>query len=542
MYKQFFGLHDFPFNVNPDPRYLFLTPQTQEALDQLTYGIQGRKGLILLTGEVGTGKTTLIHRLLDWLREQQTPTAFIFNSHLEVNHLFEYILADFGVHCDSGSSDKALMRLKQWVFERFRAGDTPVVIVDEAQGLPIHVLEEIRLLLNLETSREKLLQIVLAGQPDLELRLERPELRQIKQRIALRCRTNALTLDETRSYIQARLHIAGANGKPIFTSQAMEAVHFYSRGVPRVINLLCEHSLINTYVDHVQTVPAHIVAEVAREFEFDGNRPFPPGVDFQETLNSNLADTSSRLKSEQVFMPGLRLPSPKEPTQALENCATGPVAVIHTLLSTKEAHGAGILEHGNPLEFEEPAEASKPSDVQMTVLSSPAPMVSPLSPLASKLAPLSTIPIVRGVDEAEKVVISSTSARSLVSSHQETSHRPLKAKPTNTKFRFSTLLMEVHSLRILPRGWGIRWRVWLLSTIASLIRVQWAASQGLKKQSLRRAAAGYHRARIVVASIAWSRMWAPMYRWLQQPWDPTRLRIPQSRLFELRRRFSYKKL
>jgi general secretion pathway protein A len=541
MYKQFFGLHDFPFNVNPDPRYLFLTPQTLEALDQMTYGIQGRKGLILLTGEVGTGKTTLIHRLLDWLRVQQTPTSFIFNSHLEVNHLFEYMLADFGVQCDSGSRDDALMRLNQWLFERFRAGDTPVVIVDEAQGLPIHVLEEIRLLLNLETSREKLLQIVLAGQPELELRLERPELRQIKQRIALRCRTNALTLDETRSYIQARLHIAGANGKPIFTSQAMEAVHFYSRGVPRVINLLCEHSLINTYVDHVQPVPAHIVAEVAREFEFGGNRHFPPGVDFQETLNSSSSRANSGLMREQVFMPELRLPNPKEPTQAFENHAAAPVAVRNPLLSVKKEGSAPILEHEQRLEFEQHAEASKFSDVLITVHTSSAPMASPSPPLTSKSAPLSTTPIVRAVNAAEKVVISSTSARSLVSSHQETSHRPLKAKPTNTKLRFSTLLMEVHSLRILARGWGIRWRVWLLSTIASLIRVQRAASQGLMKQPLRRAAARYHRVQIVVALIDWSRMWAPMYRWLQQPWDPTRLRIPQARLFEIRRRFSYKK-
>src|ERR1700683_1576720 len=185
MYKHFFGLRENPFNANPDPRYLFLTPQTQEALDELTYGIHTRKGLILLTGEVGTGKTTLINSLLDWLRLQQTPSAFIFNSHLGISHLFDFILADFGVHFDSRTNSNALMLLNQWLFERYRAGETPVVIVDEAQGLPTPVLEEIRMLLNLETSREKLLQIVLVGQPELEERLRRPELRQIKQRIAL---------------------------------------------------------------------------------------------------------------------------------------------------------------------------------------------------------------------------------------------------------------------------------------------------------------------------------------------------------------------
>ena len=128
MYKHFFGLRENPFNINPDPRYLFLTPQTQESLDELTYGIHARKGLMLLTGEVGTGKTTLINRLLDWLHQQQTPTAFIFNSRLDVNHLFDFILADFGLPYDSGLKTSALMRLNQWLVERYQAGETPVLI------------------------------------------------------------------------------------------------------------------------------------------------------------------------------------------------------------------------------------------------------------------------------------------------------------------------------------------------------------------------------------------------------------------------------
>ena len=140
--------------------------------------------------------------------------------------------------------------------DRYRAGETPVLIVDEAQGLPSHVLEEIRMLLNLETPREKLLQIVLAGQPELEDRINRPELRQIKQRIALRCKTAALTLPETHDYIHARLQIAGAGEGPVFAPEAMDSVHYYSRGIPRVTNLLCEHALINAYVEHIRPVPA----------------------------------------------------------------------------------------------------------------------------------------------------------------------------------------------------------------------------------------------------------------------------------------------
>src|SRR5580692_2303989 len=276
MYNQFFGLRENPFNVNPDPRYLFLTRQTREAWDGLTRGIQARKGLLLLTGEVGTGKTTLLNHLLDWLHQQRSPTAFIFNSHLEISHLFDFMLADFAVKFDATRKDNALMRLHQWLWERYRAGDTPVVIVDEAQGLSNRVLEEIRMLLNLETSSEKLLQIVLAGQPELEERLQQPELRQVKQRVALRCNTAALSLEEAHQYVQARLHIAGADGPRIFASDAMDAVHFYSRGIPRVMNLLCEHALINASAEQIQPVPARFVAEVAGEFQFDDSRPFVP--------------------------------------------------------------------------------------------------------------------------------------------------------------------------------------------------------------------------------------------------------------------------
>jgi type II secretory pathway predicted ATPase ExeA len=280
MYNQFFGLRENPFNVNPDPRYLFLTRQTREAWDGLTRGIQARKGLLLLTGEVGTGKTTLLNHLLDWLHQQRSPTAFIFNSHLEISHLFDFMLADFAVKFDATLKDNALMRLHQWLWERYRAGDTPVVIVDEAQGLSNRVLEEIRMLLNLETANEKLLQIVLAGQPELEQHLQQPELCQVKQRIALRCKTDALSLEEAHDYMLARLHIAGADGPRIFASDAMDAVHFYSRGIPRVMNLLCEHALINASEERIQPVPARFVADVASEFQFDDSRPFAPSSSF----------------------------------------------------------------------------------------------------------------------------------------------------------------------------------------------------------------------------------------------------------------------
>lgn len=276
MYQKFFGLRESPFNVNPDPRYLFLTRQIQEALAGLTYGIQNRKGFILLTGEVGTGKTTLLNRLLDWLRGRRAKTAYIFNSRLDVNQLFDFIMAEFEIPCESREKSQVLLRLNQWLLERYRAGETAVLIVDEAQNLSSEVLEEIRLLTNLETSTEKLLQIVLTGQPELEQKLKMPELRQLRQRITLRCHTAPLSLEETFGYIAERLRIAGANGEPIFSKEAIETIHSFSRGIPRVVNLLCEHSLVNSYVDSLRPVPAHLVEEVAREFQLDEIEPTSP--------------------------------------------------------------------------------------------------------------------------------------------------------------------------------------------------------------------------------------------------------------------------
>jgi general secretion pathway protein A len=277
MYQKFFGLRESPFNVNPDPRYLYLTRQIQESLAGLTYGIQNRKGFILLTGEVGTGKTTLLNRLLDWLRGQRVATAYIFNSRLDVNQLFDFIMAEFEIPCESREKSQVLMRLNQWLLERYRAGETAVLIVDEAQNLSAEVLEEIRLLTNLETSTEKLLQIVLTGQPELEEKLKLPQLRQLRQRITLRCRTAPLSLEETFGYIAERLRIAGANGEPIFSKESIQTIHLYSHGIPRVVNLLCEHSLINAYVDSLRPVPSHMVEEVAREFQLDEIAPVASG-------------------------------------------------------------------------------------------------------------------------------------------------------------------------------------------------------------------------------------------------------------------------
>ena len=273
MYKTFFGLRENPFNVNPDPRYLFLTRQTREALACLIYGVLNRKGFILLTGEVGTGKTTLLNQLLDWLRRERVVSAFVFNSRLNVAQLLDFMMADFGITCESYLKSQMLLRFNHWLLERYRAGETAVLIIDEAQNLSLPVLEEIRLLTNLETPTTKLLQIVLSGQPELEQKLNQPQLRQLRQRITLRCKLHPLTLEETASYIGERLCTAGANGQTIFTREAIQRMHVYSLGIPRVVNLLCDHALISAFVDHQKTVTASRVEEVAREFELDRIKP-----------------------------------------------------------------------------------------------------------------------------------------------------------------------------------------------------------------------------------------------------------------------------
>jgi general secretion pathway protein A len=288
MYKKFFALRENPFNVNPDPRYLFLTRHTQEALACLTYGIQCRRGFILLTGEVGTGKTTLLNKLLGWLQQQKVATSFIFNPRLDPPQFFDYMLADFGLNCESRLKSQMLWRLNKWLLERYRAGGTAVLIVDEAQNLTAEVLEEIRLLTNLETSTEKLLQIVLSGQPELESKLNRPELRQLRQRITLRCKTQPLTLEETQQYVASRLRVAGGDGRPVFTPAALEAVHTHARGIPRVVNLLCEHGLISAYAEEKRPVPAETIEEVAREFQLDVSEvvPTPSSLETDESVRA----------------------------------------------------------------------------------------------------------------------------------------------------------------------------------------------------------------------------------------------------------------
>ena len=269
MYEEFFsyfGLRANPFHVSPDPRFYIPTPAYESALSEIKFGIQTRQGLMVLTGDAGTGKTTLMQLLLEWLHESGHSSSYIFHSLLEPADLFSFILRDFGIPCASMEKGKVLQALHEWLVQRHAQGDTPVIVIDEAQVLLPQTLDELRLLLNLETPAGKLVQIVLAGQQELEVKLRRPELRQLRQRIVFHSRIAKMTLEETSSYISSRLASAGGSAD-IYPAETVESIHTFSSGIPRVVNLLCEHSLIGAYAAQEKNVSQETVQRVAAEFD-----------------------------------------------------------------------------------------------------------------------------------------------------------------------------------------------------------------------------------------------------------------------------------
>jgi general secretion pathway protein A len=279
MYRYFYGINDFPFGACPDPRFLYKMPHVQEALACLQYGIASRKGFVVMTGEVGTGKTTLLKSVLSSFTDRRISTAFVFNPRLDTLDFLEFVLADFGIPANPRgrtgmpqTKSGMLMQLNRWLIDRFRNGELCAIVVDEAQNLSWELLEEIRLLTNLETSSEKLVQIVLSGQPELEEKLRDPSVRQLRQRISLWCRTRPLTGEETKAYVTNRLRIVGAT-QPVFSPDAVQVIQNYSKGIPRIINLICEHAMISAYVEQIKPIPPRIVESVCRELDLD-SQPF----------------------------------------------------------------------------------------------------------------------------------------------------------------------------------------------------------------------------------------------------------------------------
>jgi len=266
MYLKFFGLDEKPFNATPDPRFLYMSPGHREALAQLQYGTQERKGFIVLTGKVGTGKTTLLHALRRRL-DGSTAVSYVFNSTLPFDGILDYVLEDLGIAKQEESRARRLMALNNFLIESERAGQNTVLIIDEAQNLPPDVLEQIRLLSNFETATSKLLQILLVGQPELTARLNLPELRQLKQRVGLRCQIPPLTQEEGRHYIRNRLRIAGARDLTLFHDAAIDRMTQYAGGIPRLINILGDHSLLFGYAEQKRRIDRSCVDQAIAYLE-----------------------------------------------------------------------------------------------------------------------------------------------------------------------------------------------------------------------------------------------------------------------------------
>jgi general secretion pathway protein A len=266
MYKTFYNLRLNPFEITPDPSFLFSTARHNEALASLYYGVRARKGFVVLTGEVGTGKTMLVRCVLELLRRTGVAFAYVFNPSLSALEFIRYIAGDFGLPVAGKAKDELVLALSAFLVDRHQRKLSTLLVVDEAHHLSPELLEEVRLLTNLETTQQKLLQIVLAGQPELDEMLDSFELRQIKQRIALRCHLEPLSLEETRGYVQRRLQIAGMPPDIlIFSEPATNAIFRHSNGFPRLINTICENALLSGYARRAAVIPAEVVDEVAQD-------------------------------------------------------------------------------------------------------------------------------------------------------------------------------------------------------------------------------------------------------------------------------------
>jgi general secretion pathway protein A len=264
MYEKFFGFTEAPFNQTPDPQFFFSSPTHEDAFSQVLYGITQRKGFIVILGEVGTGKTTLCRHLLETL-DPGVKTALILNPGMTTLDLLMSVNEEFGIKCRRSSKKKLVDELHRFLLDTLGVGGNALLMIDEAQNLSVKCLEEIRLLSNLETTTQKLLQIVLLGQPELGDLLRRKELRQLAQRVALRAHLVPLDPAETAQYIASRIRAAGGEGKVHFTASAVDRVHALSGGIPRLINTLCDKALLAGFITDATVIDESLVEEAGRE-------------------------------------------------------------------------------------------------------------------------------------------------------------------------------------------------------------------------------------------------------------------------------------
>jgi general secretion pathway protein A len=271
MYQRYYGLSERPFDLLPNPRFLYLAPKHREAFSSLQYALSAPRGLTLLLGEAGTGKTTLVQSVLADLDRENIECVLVSNPTLTRDEFYEHLATAFGLGADAGrSKTRFLFEFRKHLQARHAAGRLSALVLDEAQSLPVELLEEVRLLSNIETAEVKLLTVILAGQPELAGRLNEPGLRQLKQRISLRCQIEPLTFQETAAYIAGRLRIAGGNPAAIFSREAILAIHEASGGIPRIVNVICDNALIGGFAAQIKPVLKATVDEVCHDFDLRG--------------------------------------------------------------------------------------------------------------------------------------------------------------------------------------------------------------------------------------------------------------------------------
>ena len=288
MYERFFGLRERPFDLVPDPRYLYLTGRQQEAFSSLRYALTVSRGLTLLIGEAGTGKTTLVQATLAEADAEQVECVLLSNPTLTRAEFYEFLADGFKLGGDAArSKTRFLFELRKHLLARHEAGRVSALVLDEAQSLPYDLLEEVRLLSNIEMATVKLLNVVLAGQPELAARLNENGLRQLKQRIALRCELAPLTFQETAAYIAGRIRIAGGDPASIFSREAILAIHDAARGIPRTVNVICDNALIGGFAADARPVRRAIIEEVCRDFDLGKPSALPPAAPVAAHANGN---------------------------------------------------------------------------------------------------------------------------------------------------------------------------------------------------------------------------------------------------------------
>jgi len=288
MYNDYFGLSASPFNLSPDPEFLYRSAQHEEALANLTYAVQSRKGFVVLTGEVGTGKTTMLECLRDFLDEQGIEFAFIFNSRVNSDQFFQMIAYDLDLQCQRTSKPEVLFALNALAVRQADQGRTTALIIDEAHNLDWEVLEEVRLLGNMENRQGKLIQVVLAGQPELDRKLDSPNLRQLKQRVVLHCTLEPFSVSITSEYINARMEKAGLPGQSVFPPELITEIHARSQGIPRLINAICDNLLLTCFAMDTKVATLEILDEVSDDMrlEWPGRRPSADRARHADTLQA----------------------------------------------------------------------------------------------------------------------------------------------------------------------------------------------------------------------------------------------------------------